>query len=98
MTLLVEPVIEGKFPDLIRRRLRQAFLAKAQRHAPQPGHPFDILAPVLVSDMDAVAACHDQRAVGLVGETVGVGMKHRRGIARGEGVGLSHDQFPPKSG
>jgi len=93
VTLLVKAVIERQLPDLRRRRLGQPFLPKAQRDAPQPRHPFDILPSVFVGDMNAVAAGHNQRPVGLVGETIGVGMKHRCGIPRGEGVGLRHVNY-----
>ena len=57
---LIEAVIERELTDLFGGSVRQPFLTKTERCAPQSSHPFNVITPVLVSNRDAVSASDNQ--------------------------------------
>src|SRR6185437_15870261 len=90
MGLVIEDVEEGQALHLPRRRLDQALLAEAERGAPEAGQPFDILLPVLVIDMDALALGDHQRAFALMLLQMSVGMEMKRDVAARSRIATQH--------
>ena len=69
--LVREPVVVRQRVQLARRRRDQALVRKTERRAPEPGHALDVLAPLVVVDVDAAAARHHDRTLLLVLAQVG---------------------------
>src|SRR6185437_7207721 len=90
MRLAVEDVVVGELPELTSRRFDQPLFAETEGGAPQPGHRLDILLAVFVEDMDALAAGDDERALALMLQQVGIGMKMMGDVAAHGRIGALH--------
>ena len=64
--LVRESVVVRQRVELARRRRDQALVRESERRAPEPGHALEVLAALVIVDVDAAAARHDDRALILV--------------------------------
>jgi len=87
---VVEGVVVGQGLQGLGACRDQAGVAEAQRAAPQARHALDVAAPLLVFDMDAVAARDHQRADVGVGGQVGEGVQVGRDVLGGQLAGGVH--------
>ena len=87
MRLVREDVVIGQLGHLACRSFDQALLAEADAHAPQPGQALDILAPLVVIDIDAGAAIDDDRTDAFVPPQIGRGMDLVGDIFALQGIG-----------
>ena len=68
-------MVVGQILHLLVRDLRQTFLAETKGAAPKSRQPFQVLASVLVIDIDALATLDDERGVGFALGQVGEGIE-----------------------
>ena len=69
-------VVVGQFGELARGGIGESLLAESERCAPQPRHPVEKSAVLVVEYVDAFSPRDDGCAVPLVMLKVGVPMKH----------------------
>ena len=72
---MAERVVVGQLAHLLVGGAREALLAEADGDAPEAGEPLDIFLPLVVVDVDALAALDDHRADLLVADGIGDGVE-----------------------
>src|SRR5687768_13189574 len=84
MALAAEQVGKCELAHLRGGRLRQLFVAPAERGTPEPRHAIDVWLAGRVVEMDALPALDDERTGLAKAREVGVGMDQRFDVAGGE--------------